>query len=228
MLPIEAINATSVSFVHKRLIGAAGGFITGGPSGAVQGFIGAPTDQGGSNRARKAERAFQLSNPISNPDRAPSMDPRWSWDKSRRMWFISGPQPSPGLAPAGDCDIPFQKRDPMTGECSFFLGDRPGPDGAPSTNGTGRVVQGAFGIPAAEPDVKSSIRLECPSGMVLGRDDLCYPTEVLRRNSRWRKWRPGMKPVLTGGERRGITKARASITRARDAVAGVGLTVKKK
>jgi len=40
MTPWEAMNATSCSFVHKRLIGAVGGFLGGGPAGAVSGFFG--------------------------------------------------------------------------------------------------------------------------------------------------------------------------------------------
>jgi len=63
---------------------------------------------------------------------------------------------------------------------------------------------------------------------VLGEDELCYPRAVLRRDSRFRKWRPGTRPVLTGGEVRAIAKGRSAIIRGRDRMAGLGVTVKKR
>jgi len=133
-----------------------------------------------------------------------------------------------GLQVGGDCLIPGQRIDPITGECKFFLGTQPGPDPIAGGGGTGMAVQGAFGMPAMQPMSEMRRRLSCPSGMVLGKDDLCYPRAVLRRDSRFRKWRPGMRPVLTGGERHGIARARRSITRAKEATAGLGITVKKR
>lgn len=99
--------------------------------------------------------------------------------------------------------------------------------------GTGVVVfedavTGSFGMPAIRPRMETRTHSTCPTGMVLGTDGLCYPKAVLRRDSKFRKWRPGTRPVLTGGEVRAIAKARNAITRGRDRMAGLGVTVKKK
>lgn len=91
-----------------------------------------------------------------------------------------------------------------------------------------QAVEGAFGMPAFAPRVIQQRRFVCPEGMVLSRGNLCYPKEVLRRNSRWRKWRPGMKPILTGGDRKAISRAKAAVTAGRAAISGLGVTVKKK
>lgn len=82
------------------------------------------------------------------------------------------------------------------------------PGGAPFVTGAGgRAVQGAFGLPAITPLEERRVHRTCPSGMVLGKDNLCYPKAVLSRRSRFRKWRQGMKPLLTGGDRKAIRKA---------------------
>jgi len=90
------------------------------------------------------------------------------------------------------------------------------------------AVTGSFGMPAIRPRVEMRPHRTCPTGMVLGTDGLCYPKAVLRRDSKFREWRPGTRPVLTGGEVRAIAKARSAITRGRDRMAGLGVTVKKK
>lgn len=74
---------------------------------------------------------------------------------------------------------------------------------------------GAFGLPAMAPAVVSRVHRECGPGLVLGKDDLCYPKSVLRRNSRFRKWRGAPKPPVTGADMRAIRRA----ARARDRVA---------
>ena len=62
MLPIEVMNATSQSFVHKRILGAVGGFISGGPVGAASGFL---TAGGGSRTgvSRSDPRSIQPPRP---------------------------------------------------------------------------------------------------------------------------------------------------------------------
>jgi len=132
----------------------------------------------------------------------------WGWVKTALQGLTgSGPGDPTDVA----CIFP-KRRDPVTQQCRIFVGDQVGPDGG------GTAVQGAFGMPAMVPDAMQRTRLSCPTGMVLGRDNLCYPKQVLRRDSKFRKWRPGMRPILTGGERRGIAKARRSVNRAREAV----------
>ncbi len=91
---------------------------------------------------------------------------------------------------------------------------------------TGRgAVVGAFGLPAIIPESEVVSRLVCPSRMVLGEDDLCYPKAVLRRDSRFRKHRPGRRPLLTGGERNIIRKADALVDDVQAANKALGLKV---
>ena len=80
------------------------------------------------------------------------------------------------------------------------------------------AVSGAFGMPAMVPAVVASSRRVCPKAMVLGEDGLCYPKAILRRNSRFREWKPGARPILTGGQRNMIRKARSATNAARKAV----------
>jgi len=123
---------------------------------------------------------------------------------------------------SSECNFP-RRIDPDTGECGLFLGRNKGPDRA-----VGEAVAGAFGMPAMQPAAETRTHLSCPGGMVLGRDDLCYPRAVLRRDSRFRKWRPGTRPVLTGGEVKAIAKARSAIMRGRARMSGLGVSVQKK
>lgn len=113
------------------------------------------------------------------------------------------------------------RRDPATGQCKIYVGTQPGPD----TDWL--AAKGSFNLPAIVPHIRNISRHVCPSDMVLGRDLLCYPKEVLSRSNKFRKWRPGARPVLTGGQRKGIRRARSSITTAKKAIGGLGVTVKK-
>lgn len=134
-----------------------------------------------------------------------------------------GPQPAlPGFGPRGgaNCIPPF-RRDPITGDCKIFLGEQPGPDiPAPPSNGAGgfQSVNGLFG-PGVMPAVVGSrtrqdgsvapIR-QCPTGFVLGTDEVCYD-----KPARWahRKHRPGPKPLLSPGEVSAISKAASAAGR---------------
>lgn len=70
---------------------------------------------------------------------------------------------------------------------------------------SGQAVHGRFGV-GVRPMERQRRQLKCPAGMVLGKDNVCY--ESLGR--RQRKWDPGMKPLLTGGDRAAIRKAAAA------------------
>ena len=121
--------------------------------------------------------------------------------------------PSLPFSPVSDgCVFPF-RRDPISGECKMFLGDRPGPDGvggcppgSPGGAPPGRAV--------TSPQMIDATRLRCPPGYVLGRDELCY--FGLPRNSKWRKWRPGRKPKFTAGDLNAIRKASSLSDEAED------------
>lgn len=53
------------------------------------------------------------------------------------------------------------------------------------------------------PVERQTRRRVCPPGHVLGKDNVCY--DRLPRSRR--KWDPGMKPLMTGGDRAAIRKA---------------------
>jgi len=63
-----------------------------------------------------------------------------------------------------------------------------------------QAVQGAFGLAAMAPKAETRVHLDCPKGMVLGEDNLCYPKQVLRRNSQFRKWRSGARPPISAAD----------------------------
>lgn len=79
----------------------------------------------------------------------------------------------------------------------------------------GEAVIGAFGIPALVPQQVGTIErkdgsvgpiLRCPTGAVLATDNLCY-TKGTRGLAQNRKWRPGTRPFLTGGDVRCLRRA---------------------
>lgn len=63
-----------------------------------------------------------------------------------------------------------------------------------------QAVSGAFGLPAMAPVAEMRRHLACPRGMVLGQDELCYPKQVLRRNSKFRKWHSGPRPPISAAD----------------------------
>jgi len=69
----------------------------------------------------------------------------------------------------------------------------------------GQAVVGAMGIPALVPAQHQHLTSHCPPGSILGRDNLCYRKGSIPPN--FRKWRPGPKPFLTGGEVKCLRKA---------------------
>jgi len=87
----------------------------------------------------------------------------------------------------------FLERGFTGGETGFAPGDE-----------FGAAVMGAFGA-ALEPAQLPATRLRCPRGTVLGRDNLCYNRRDLRKSER--KWPPGTKPILTGGQVSTLKKA---------------------
>lgn len=84
------------------------------------------------------------------------------------------------------------------------------------TTGMGRFLPGDIGVPdtawspvngrygtGVVPVAVARERLECPTGYILGKDEICY--DRLRKGDR--KHNPGTKPFLTGGEVAAIRKA---------------------
>ncbi len=61
-------------------------------------------------------------------------------------------------------------------------------------------------MPAMAPFAEQRVVLDCPGGMVLGKDNLCYPSAVLRRNSQFRKWRSAPRPTVTRRDERALAR----------------------
>jgi len=220
MLPIQAIDATSCNFVHRRIIGGIADIVL-GPGGGGGGGVSTIQPFVPCSPTRK----FRVANPRCPggwADRGGTCNPQNAGCPRPDMG--GGRGFAPGLPPNGmSCGPGFLKM--PNGDCVAL----PPTTGITTpAEGQFQAVPGAFGMPAMAPKHELRSRFICPTGMVLGTDDLCYPKQVLRRDSKWRKWRPGMRPVLTGGERRGIARARRSVERAKEATASLGVTVRKK
>jgi len=114
-----------------------------------------------------------------------------------------------GFSPtfSGKCIWPTQ-RDPVTGDCKIFLGDRPGPDTSPLQIGPGTpvgdAIMGRYGA-ALIPGSQIIDRARCLRGMVLGNDGNCYNRSQIKNSERM--WPRGRRPLLTGGDMRAISIA---------------------
>lgn len=192
-------------FIHKRLLGAVGGLLKGGPLGAAAGFLAKP-------KAR----------PTLPAGAAPRL-PTESAKQIGRAAKFGGPEAfatvSRPLAPGVDCRPP-QVLDPRTGRCrtprggiigatqralpggfSGFIDD----NGAVQTfdGGTpvGDAVNGRYGA-ALVPGIMQIERSVCLKGMTLGNDGLCYNKGSISNTQRM--WPRGRRPLLTGGDMRAI------------------------
>ena len=82
-----------------------------------------------------------------------------------------------------------------------------------STSGHGVLVPqvpagaaGGFGfLGAVAPGVHAQPRFTCPTGFVLGIDNMCYHKKVLPRQ--FRKWKPAPRPVLSAADAKTIRRA---------------------
>lgn len=96
-----------------------------------------------------------------------------------------------------------------------------------TTTGTGVVVQGSFGLPAALPIGETRTVRSCGPRMVLGIDNLCYPKAVLPPRSKFRKWRRAPKPPITRRDVVAIRRASAAKDRVAELAKDVGLSVSR-
>jgi len=167
------------NFVHKRIIGGFGGFLTGGPAGAIAGFV-----EGGKKRKGGQPAA---GGPVARradfPDQASFLDAR------RR-----GVQcPSGQVRMAGLCV-----------DTSLAGG---GPSAlSVQAGGVGEPVMGQFGA-ALQPMVEDRMVRSCLPGMVLGKDGLCYNKRDI--SNKQRAHPRGTKPLGTPGEMAALRKAAA-------------------
>jgi len=142
-----------------------------------------------------------------------SWDPR-GWDLGNVGDIISGgvewarEQFGDDPGTNGTC-IPPWRIDPASGDCKLFLGQQEGSDEG------GDAVRGGFNMPAFTPDVVGEIEKKdgtmsairrCPKGTVLATDNLCYAKGTAGLAAH-RKWKPGTKPFLSGGDVRCLRRA---------------------
>lgn len=124
----------------------------------------------------------------------------------------------PGQIPFGQSCI-----DPL----ALPPGGKPAVTGAytpgPSMDGYGAAVMGLYGL-GLQPRVEVQTVRRCPGGMALGKDGICY--EGLHRNSPRRAWPMGMKPLMTGGDRAAIAKAKRVATKLAGARKSISKTAK--
>jgi len=196
-LPNERRN-----FVHKRLFGAAKGFVTSGfnPVSAVAGLLAPvrptpprsttarPTARGAAGQ--ELGRVVKFAGPRSIG----------TTGTSQALALTRGSGPCPGL---------LSVRDPITGNCVNLDALLPG--GAPAitpafggAGAPGEVVMGRYGA-AEVPGNRVIQRAVCRPGMIVGDDGLCYNKSQI--TNKQREWPKGRRPLLTGGDMAAISKA---------------------
>ena len=103
-----------------------------------------------------------------------------------------------------------------------------GPAGAPAITQPGTelvsvplVSEGMFGALSTTPVSVASSRLQCPKGLVLGKDERCYAKGTIP--PKLRKWRPATRPPITAGDVRAIRRAASAKGRVKKLGKDVGL-----
>jgi len=212
-------RADTRGFIHKRtgraIVGGVKGFIGGGIGGAVGGAVGGfvgggapaatvcppgfdPTAGGGCTPRRAKVKGFRgrvqrflpggetgfITPPAFGGRRLDTIEP------ALRAPVV----PAPGL-------VPFFQRIIPGGETGLEVGTV---NGAAAVQTPGVATLGRFGA-AVEPTFRSSTIRDCPRGMVLAVDSLCYSRRDVRNSERF--WPRGRRPLLTGGEVRAISTA---------------------
>lgn len=113
-----------------------------------------------------------------------------------------------GAPGSPDCIWPW-RRDPLTGQCSIFLGDVPGPDPSPPGNGgngrAGSRIHGEFFHRDHVPERKNVSVRRCGPGFVLGKDRWCHPKGSIANKERLYPKPP--RPLGTRTEMKAITVA---------------------
>jgi len=186
ILPTEGRPGDQRPFIHKRLLKVVS---------KVTGFIPTPVSQVVSGIAGRF--AGGGGGPV--PSRA--LVPRTQTARVTQFSEANkrlGREAKFGLKGDDDCVIPGMKRDPSTGKCAFFFGERRGPNGGREV---GEAVMGQYGA-ALEPGIMTIDRAVCLRGMQLGNDGLCYNKAQI--SNKQRMWPAGRKPLLSGGDMRAI------------------------
>ncbi len=189
---LHQLDREARRFVHKRILGAAGGFLTGGPAGAARGFI---TSGGG-----------------GEPPQGSSVVPgAFTPGESSRMSDLRFRCRQKGgtLRANGTCDQPgFQVGSVQVNPLAALpFGD---PLFSRAGGDPGVAVMGRYGA-ALAPVGRAQTVSRCLRGMVLGNDGLCYNKRDIKNSERM--WPAGRRPLLTGGDLNAISKAARAATR---------------
>ena len=186
-------------FVHKRIGRAVGGFVRGGPLGAVTSFITPPRAAARPVAPRSETARTSLSSAAGKESAREAKfgqtGGRSILDRARTFF-----EPRNGGNGDNGCVRPF-RRDPGTGKCKIFVGERAGPNGGREV---GEAVMGRYGA-GLEPGIMTIDRAVCLPGMQLGDDGLCYNKGQI--SNKQRMWPRGRRPLLTGGQMRAISMA---------------------
>ena len=186
-------------FVHKRLLRVAGGVISNLPvvgtpfrvaRQAVSVIAGRPPARAVAPRSQVA-RTSLASAQGKETGRMAKFGGSTILDRAKGFLGFNGEE---------DCVPPF-RRDPGTGKCKVFVGERAGPNGGAPV---GDAVMGRYGA-ALQPGIMTIDRAVCLTGMQLGNDGLCYNKGQI--TNKQRMWPRGRRPLLTGGQMRAITLA---------------------
>ena len=167
-------------FIHKRILGAAGGFLTGGVGGAVSGFI-RPPSRGEQARANGTRLVPTI---IGNVGGCPA---GMQWNVLRgRCETITEDARCSQLRRGSTADQAEWQR-----TCGVAAQ-------------VGMAVMGQYGA-ALQPGSMMIDRAVCLRGMHLGNDGLCYNKSQI--TNKQRMWPAGRKPLLSGGDMRAISIA---------------------
>lgn len=198
----------SRGFVHKRIIGAARGFLTtGSPLAAVSGFVSANT--GRKRTAAVAKFSPQQSavaghaahgHPFANPIHIQAFPLPGATASTSGCRL-------PSVRIGSRCINPFSR---IAGPQQLITRPEQTFPGGGVSGAVGEAVVGQYGA-ALVPGSRIIDRAVCLPGMVLGTDSLCYNS--YRFPNRQRMWPRGRKPLLTGGEMRAISIASRAATR---------------
>jgi len=207
-------------FVHKRIFGAAKGFVSGvisggplaGVRGAVAGLVRSPAraTRPRGERARPSILGEQekelgrnikfISSTVNGPPRVPGFTPAPRFITTQPRRIAPPPAFGGGGRSADDCPsgtIPDPQGRGFCVSPRSTFGRGAGAESAP----VGDAVMGRYGA-ALEPGVMLIERSVCLPGMQLGDDGLCYNKGQI--TNKQRAWPRGRKPLLTGGEMRAI------------------------
>lgn len=161
-------------FLHKKILGAVG---------SIAGILPIP----GANVIGTVARTLAGSRTVPRELTArPTAFSAAEKESGRAMKFGNGNGGGDG------CVFPW-RRDPRTGDCRIFAGERSGPDG---NGGRGTPAMPAM-QGGTEPGIMTVQRSVCGRKMVLGFDGLCYGKGL---SNKLRMWPKGRRPLVTGGE----------------------------